>query len=662
MKRGKKGQVTLFIILGIVIVIVIGALFALRGLAVSSRLYNERGESVSVPVQLAPVTDVISDCIENTALEALNLMGLQGGYINIPQDILARSTLNIFSNSLYVNKGLQVPYWSYESISGVQKENVPTQTQMQDELSSYINDNLQSCFSLDIEAFEDQGYEIATQDDISATSNIKDDYVEVRVEYPVDIKLKDVQKKVQTHYRKIDTNYGKLYKLALGILKEENTGYFLENKTLDVMYVYDDIPTSGGSLDCTPRVWTKQQIQDSLKNYLVDNVAAIDIEGTKDAFSEKYFLVRSTEAYPQASVDFVFSSSYPFEMKINGGEEIVSEESVSGRTSATSLLLGVFCLNNYNFIYDIKYPVLVVLSDDSSRNPAIFEFANQVIIKNNQPKQNRLYVSENILPDTQRICRYTSTNATIYAIDQSTGELVSDAKISFNCVGATCDLGSTKTDSVGEVSLFAGLAPCYNGEMVAYHKDYALAKTRVDTNRQVDTVTLLLKPKHVIDVEVKVIDNGVIRELAPDESYVIEFDSQSDEFTSLVSDERIELVSGDYYVKGYLIKNTTQEFRTGSQKIEYCNDIPKGGLLGVIGIKEKKCFSTQIDSTNLEEIITGGEEFAYSVDGQTLSKAKKITIYLVLIQEPKSIVELKDTFLKIQTNSQQASFRLPVLT
>src|SRR3989344_4664536 len=103
----KKGQVTLFIILGIVIVIAVVALFALRSLSTNFKLYSESGSSVSVPTQLRPVTNLISDCIENTALDGLNLMGQQGGYVDLPQDIIPRSSLNAFSNSLYVNKNLQ---------------------------------------------------------------------------------------------------------------------------------------------------------------------------------------------------------------------------------------------------------------------------------------------------------------------------------------------------------------------------------------------------------------------------------------------------------------------------------------------------------------------------------------------------------------------------
>ena len=174
----KKGQVTLFIILGIVILIVIGALFGLRALSVNSKLYEQGGKSISVPTQLKPVTNVISDCIENVAVEGLNIMGLQGGYIDIPQDIIPRGSLNVFSNSLYINKNIRVPYWSYESVSGIPKQQIPTIKEMENSLSSYVNTNLEDCFSGDIEIFRSQGYEISTGSKISAISTIKDNYVE----------------------------------------------------------------------------------------------------------------------------------------------------------------------------------------------------------------------------------------------------------------------------------------------------------------------------------------------------------------------------------------------------------------------------------------------------------------------------------------------------
>ena len=658
----KKGQVTLFIILGIVIVIAVVALFALRSLSTNSKLYSESGSSVSVPTQLRPVTNLISDCIENTALDGLNLMGQQGGYVDLPQDIIPRSSLNAFSNSLYVNKNLQVAYWSYESVSGIPKQQVPTVAQMQDFLSGYVSSHLQECFSLDFDTFISQGYEINSGDKISATSTIKDNYVEVKVDYPIDIKLKDVEKKIQSHYRKVDINYGKLYNLAVDILSQENSGYFLENKTLDVMSVYDDIPTSGGSIDCTPRVWTKSEIEKNLKKYLVDNIAAIDIQGTKDTTSEKYFLVKSDKAYSDASVDFVFSESYPFYMSVNGGDNILREDSVVGRTSATSLLLGIFCLNNYNFIYDINYPVLITLSDSSNKNPSVFEFANQVVIKNNQPKENKIYVNPNVLPDTSKVCKYRNVNSTIYAVDLVSGKLLSGAQVSFDCVGATCDLGETSVENSVEPSLYTSLPQCYNGQLNVYDDNYAPAKTRVDTNSFVSSVYVILKPKYNLATDVKIIDNGVIRDLREDESYIIQFESQTDEFTSLVTGSNVDIISGDYYVRAYLMKNASDEFKTGSQKVEYCNDVPKGGLLGVIGFTDKKCFSQEIDSTTLDQIIVGGEEFAYTIDQSKLTDAKKITVYIILKDQPKNILDLKETFAKIATNANDPSFREPEIT
>ena len=110
------------------------------------------------------------------------------------------------------------------------------------------------------------------------------------------------------------------------------------------------------------------------------------------------------------------------------------------------------------------------------------------------------------------------------------------------------------------------------------------------------------------------------------------------------------------------MKNASDEFKTGSQKVEYCNDIPKGGLLGVIGFTDKKCFSQEIDSTTLDQIIVGGEEFVYTIDQSKLTDAKKIIVYLVLKEQPKNILELKDTFAKIATNVNDPTFREPEIT
>lgn len=128
MKRGKKAQVTIFIIIAIVLIGAgIIALFVTKG-GGFSRVDNEYFNQPSIKPQVDSITEAAKICIENTADDSLELIGLQGGYYKQPE------------NAFEV-KDIFVPYYYYEgSIS------MPTKNDVQKELASFVDSNLLSCF------------------------------------------------------------------------------------------------------------------------------------------------------------------------------------------------------------------------------------------------------------------------------------------------------------------------------------------------------------------------------------------------------------------------------------------------------------------------------------------------------------------------------------
>ena len=74
----KRGQITFFIVLGIVILVVIAFLFFIKG------IYKipEREKVILVPTQKDPVEKYFESCIIKTANEALDRIYLYGGYID----------------------------------------------------------------------------------------------------------------------------------------------------------------------------------------------------------------------------------------------------------------------------------------------------------------------------------------------------------------------------------------------------------------------------------------------------------------------------------------------------------------------------------------------------------------------------------------------------
>jgi len=76
----KRGQVTIFIILGIVIVAVLAFVFFLGGISFGEELSNEEAQRF-VSSRTEVVSTFVEGCVEQSAWVVLNTLGRQGGYV-----------------------------------------------------------------------------------------------------------------------------------------------------------------------------------------------------------------------------------------------------------------------------------------------------------------------------------------------------------------------------------------------------------------------------------------------------------------------------------------------------------------------------------------------------------------------------------------------------
>lgn len=80
MLKEKRGQVTLFVVLGILILAAVGAVTYFKGGVMKEKILGTTKASV-YPENVQLVRDELEDCYLFTAHEAVKLLGLQGGYI-----------------------------------------------------------------------------------------------------------------------------------------------------------------------------------------------------------------------------------------------------------------------------------------------------------------------------------------------------------------------------------------------------------------------------------------------------------------------------------------------------------------------------------------------------------------------------------------------------
>ena len=448
----------------------------------------------------------------------------------------------------------------------------------------------------------------------------------------------------------IKSSLGELYERAIEIINKENQDSLLEQRTLDFFNVYDEIPYSGIDFECTPRRWKKDEVINSIKEVLDVNINSFRVKDTKDSdVEDKYQILDILENAKDINVNLEYSPNWPLLIDIIPEGNILQGESFN-KGFIGRFLTQFFCLNSYNFVYDLKYPVLVSLEKDDD----IFQFATQVIIDNNQPRENRIEVDQSY--DTNPIiCQNPLTNIKVYALGinpDNSLEPITDAKISYKCSNTICDIGETKSID-NEIFLEAKFPQCLNGQLIVEKEGYDLAEVELSTNEET-IISILMQPIYEKQFEIKIIENNVERQVFSDELVILSFRDEQNNYYETVSypdDNKVKLIDGNYEVQANIIFNSKNPLIIEGKELETCFDTPREGFLGVIGLTEKKCEKTRIEGVDLNQIFTGGAKFSWKVNKEDLSSNNKIIFYLNGFGIPNNVDELNNVLTRIETTN-----------
>jgi len=157
----KKGQLTLFIIIGILIVAAVGIGFYLSSISTVDELDDEVLETA---IETIPVQSFVDTCLEKTLIDGVLHIGLQGGYYIIPNDFI-------------FNLGFMVPIF-HDNVNG---DFMPSIGNIEEEISYYVIDNIDICLN---------GFEVFTKMGTTITEGGREYDVTI-LDDEVRIKLKD---------------------------------------------------------------------------------------------------------------------------------------------------------------------------------------------------------------------------------------------------------------------------------------------------------------------------------------------------------------------------------------------------------------------------------------------------------------------------------------
>jgi len=599
----KKGQVTIFIIVAIVIVAAILAYFLLRG--------NFTGDSI--PTDLRPAYDYYLSCLENTAEEGIHLLGEQGGYIEVPE-FEPGSAYMPFSSQLDF-LGQPIPYWMYISGNNLLKEQVPTKSSMATELETYVSERVTDC---DFTEFELMGYDVYV-DEGSVDVEINKGDVELKVKSKVTLFKGEQTVVVSNHKFSVDSKLGKFYDMAMDVYNFEKADMFLEKYALDVMRLY--APVDGTDISCAPRIFVDEEIRGDIVAGLASNIPSIKLDGDYYDLSSKerdYFV---TDIGPSIDEDmnFMYSPNWPTKIEIYG-DRVAKPIGLQPGMS----LMG-FCYVPYHLVYDITFPVLIQFYD----NEEIFQFPVSVVISRSQARE--------ALPSTlgnsieSRVCEFNNQDITIYTYDIDLNPV--EARVQFKCLDAVCEIGETEFE--GSDAVYRGEVPqCVNGFILATAEGYSDGKYQISTNEE-GVANIVLNKKYEVQLDLGDVEKALVNFVSDDYSATALYPEM----------ESVELVEAYYNVSVFVYDDSSLVFPATSRS--ECVDVPKSGLAGLFGGEEEKCYDVNMPEMAVDYAVVGGGKTSEYLTSEELENANELNINVPLFGLPQDLQGLQTNHIRV---------------
>jgi hypothetical protein len=630
LRGSKRGQMTVFVIIAILIVVGIILFFILRG---------ELGGGGDVPAELAPVYDFYLGCVEEDTKAALDLAGTQGGRVFM-DDYVPGSEYAPFANQLNF-LGFGVPYWYYVAGNGVIKENVPSKEDIERDVERYIEENLENC---DLDVFYEQGFDIGLGEIERVDVSIGEGSVDVSVGADVSVAKEEVTAGKGAHKVSVNSKFGKFYGLAREIYDRQKNEAFFEEYAVDVLRLY--APVDGVEISCSGKIWKTPEVIEELKEGLEANIQTLKLDGSYYVLKDeerKYFVTAEGGGIDE-NVNLLYFKDWPTRVEVDGqgvDEQLMFAEPVGNQEG-----LGVmgFCYAPYHFVYDLSFPVMVQLFN----NEEIFQFPVVVILDNNVPREIDFsgglggefdYLSE----EEFDLCAFNTKRVEVRLFDANLNRI--DGDLGYECFDQRCSLGETDNGV-----LVTDAPACLNGFVHARAEGYADRKQLFSSNEE-RTADVILDREYDVEVEVKIGGSELGERTA-----IVSFVGQEGKRTvsaALPETSSVKLSEGSYEVRVYVYEDS--QIKIPASTKTQCQDIPRSGLAGIFGATKEKCFDITIPETTIDYALAGGgiqQDFLLESD---VSKGR-VVVKVQSLPKPDSLEQLQFNFASFEEGFVELEF------
>jgi len=512
---GKKAQITLFIIISIVVIAVVGILFFIRA-------KTEAGVSgaENIPQEAHPLNMFVESCLRETAETGLRIIGERGGYINPEENgINANEGNPTESNAVYMSKDWIVPYWFYMESENSCKEEcvfktaIPSlrkgENSIEKQLERYIEKNIGKCFN-DFTDFKKQGYSVESTEPKADVVIGKND-ISIILENKIVLKRGEIEVKQEKFYTRLDVNLDRIYRFAKDITEKEIENSFLEWQTLNLIAGFSGVnkgipPMSdvrfelGGS-----KIWEEEDVKEKIKGVLMAYVKLIQVNPSlnyryrpaKTLFEAKVYngmVVYSNQEFSRLGAYFNYL-----------GEPIYFNLNCNGECKATSIkALGIIPIGikKYDFVYDVSYPVIAKISDPDAFNGKgyNFIFGLEANIRNNEPFKPSSVIAESIGGEASLFCKNKNSGNISIKIEDLEGNPIEGVSISYKCGNALCSDFETNQEGIS----IERFPVCLGGVLILSKEGYVEKQVPLDVGLgESKNLEVKLSPKKEIKFEIR---------------------------------------------------------------------------------------------------------------------------------------------------------------
>lgn len=631
--KNKKGQMALFVIIAIIIVSAISLYFILS---------TSVDEKSKIDPVFEPVYESFLTCAREDLETGISILESKGGYIENP-DFESGSRHMPFSSQLNFH-GKGVPYWYYVSGNAMEKEQVPSQEEVEKQLENYVEEEISNCWFGD---FYEEGYEIDIGDDIRTRVSLKDDKVEMEMNNEMSLSKGNKTERITNHKVEVNSKLKALYEDAVKLYQRLKNTQTLEKYGRDVILSY--APVSGFEISCSPEIWKTDEVFDELEEGIEANT--ISLKSTNNDYrrtqKNKYFEI---ETPGDSKARFLNSREWPHTFEVNPSEGGALIAEPVGNQEGLGVL--GFCFVSYDFKYDLKYPTMVqVYSSESDGGEETFQFPYAVVLEGNTPgmgKNGSATSTESI-----GVCEHKNTEMEVNTYKAEGTSLVPiESQISFKYMGESCDIGSTK-ESSDTGKLVEQFPQAMNGTIIAEAEGYEKKKKLVSTINPGE-VNILLDRLYEKDVLLEL--DG--REFSGREGHaVISFYSNDSEGVKTISypeQKTVELSEGQYKIRARIYKNSSLSLQ--GEKSEKCVEVPSSGIGGLFGVTDEKCYDVSMpDQENTIALAGGGEQNHYIAE-EKLEENERIKINAETLPEPDSLEQIQENNILIENQGLRIKF------